>query len=600
MSRILRYLDHINILLKAVEKGKLPQSCMSVLEKALDDFVDKLYQYTKILAGSNMCLGYCDIEKMVSRYNLICKGRIGEETIEFIKNRLSKPCVYDFFGSVGDDFQKYVVTRRDFEQLHHCICNSIFKEIEQSKNSETPFWIRIDHDDSWGQEQGGELREFESGDYIRLTMLSESALEYDKIIFAELSRLEDASNEGWIRGGYRPFFMDYYIEAYSLDDRRRDFLRRMKREAEGGEQNGEQEYESNGWYRAYFTDGDGSAGEGGVLFYGAYAFSASPVYYKKRKLMVETKKLDPKIAKEINSTYQVPVEHIVLDQVIEDWLKTFLKGVVFRSAQVYKVGNGNCICFCGGSAKREMRLLYDVGFDEHIAVKEKVSSMPFSYQPALRSIRRINPDCVIISHWDADHYKACAYCNKKLFECMWIAPYCGDASTNAKRLAKYLQLIGKIKFVERSRAREIVVPLIGNSILRLYVGTKKSGERLTAANCEGIAVRYDNGITRCLMQGDVPYLCLPPQANLGGGNHYDYLVAPHHGSKMNLSSLAPQQNKQGNAVICCNNNKSKVRYRPAAEHLKALQGCYAAVEVTENADCYVELDFMNTNRMTLR
>lgn len=598
MKDVIKYLEYIGILSKKLQKGKLPEACGCVLEKAVGDLVDRLYRCTENESWQKTHKACSRIRESVSRYHMIANEGIGEECIGFLKERLSEPDIQELFS--GDAyFQQNIVAKCNPNQLHHRICKCIFREIRNMKKNGNYFWVQMDHDDSWIRNQAGEMNGFEPGEYIRLSLLSESAIAYDNIIFTLLGEGETQDSQ-YIYESYRPFFMEYYIETESLNDAQRDFLRRMDRETEGNGRNGNDGYGGYGWYRAHFADGDESAEDGSVLFRGVYAFSASPVEYGGRKLIIDTTGLDQAAADKINSTYQIPVKCCASDRDICQQLEKIFDGVAFHNTRVYKVGNGNCIYSYGWSKNGERRLLYDVGFDNNVAIQEKTSHMPFSYQPALNSIRNLIPQCVVLSHWDADHYKACAYCRRELFECMWIAPYCGDASVNAKRLGKYLQLIGKMMFVDRSYAREIDVKLTGNSILRLYVGEKKRGERLTAANCEGIAIRLENGMTRCLMQGDVPYVCLPAQADFIRENPYDYLVAPHHGSDMDLSLLQAQNNKQGNAVICCNDNKSKVQRRPAKKHLQALQNCYADVEVTEKAVSYVELDLMTRSGMLIR
>lgn len=592
MERILRYLDYIGTLVKEVEEGRLSKDYLYILGETVCGFVKKLYQYARSAAFPQENQACRIIKETQARFKMISNEQFGEAELEFIKDRLSNPCILELFA--GDAyFEQNISAQCDMLRMHRRICSDIFKELENMQNPGNHFWVKIDHDDSWVQDEDGE-----SGDYIRLAVLSESAMAYDNFIFTRLNTLENEVDRREVQESYRPFFMEYYIDVISLESKQREFIGRMIREAEAAgraERNGEEEDRSRGWHSAYFAGEEEIAGEDSILFQGVSAFSASPVIYKGRKIVVETARLDSKTADKINGTYQIPA-NCASDFMIKKEIAGALYDVTFRGARVYKVGNGNCICLYGWSSNGKKSLLYDVGFDNHTAVREQISQMPPSYQKALKSIRRLKPDCVILSHWDADHYKACAYCGKELFECMWIAPYCMDASPNAKRLAKYLYLIGKLRFVDRSKEREINVPLNGKSILSLYVGRKLSKECLSAANCEGIAIGYENGITSSLMQGDVPYLCLPDQAGFTSKNPYDNLVVPHHGSKMDLTLLAPRNVGWGNAVICCNNN-SNVENRPASGHWKALQGCYANVEVTENADCYVKLNFIGKKRM---
>ena len=132
--------------------------------------------------------------------------------------------------------------------------------------------------------------------------------------------------------------------------------------------------------------------------------------------------------------------------------------------------------------KKEKRLLYDIGIDNQVAVKAEIGKMPYSYQPSIRCIRKFAPSCLILSHWDADHYKACVYGGKSIFDCTWIAPDLKDASINAKRLEAYLYSIGKMMFVDRSAGRAIKVDLTSYSTLTLYIGNN-AGVPFASVSC---------------------------------------------------------------------------------------------------------------------
>lgn len=603
MERILKYLDYIGTRVEAVEEGRLPKEYLCVLAEAVKDLIAKIFHYMQSEAFPKENQAYRIMEETVSRLALISNGEFGKVEIVFIKNRLSKPSIREVFD--GDAcFEQNIAAQCDSLQVHRHICNYIFKELKDVQSRGNRFWVKIDHDDSWMQDESGEPGEFEPGDYMRLAVLSESTMTYDNNIFSRLSVLENEADRREVQESYRPFFMEYYIDVTALDGRQRDFIGRMIREAEAAEEaerNGEEENGSRGWYSAYFAGEDETAGEGGILFQGVSAFSASPVECKGNKIVIETAGLDPEIAAKIKDSYQIPAQRTP-DAEIEKEIADVLCGVAFRGARIYKVGNGNCIWLYDQPEDGKKGLLYDVGMDNHIALRKQNPD----YQRAFDEISRIKPTCVVLSHWDADHYKACVYCGRELFECTWIAPHCMDVSPNAQRLAKFLYLAGKLKLVDRSKDREIRVSLDKNSTLHLYVGGKNRScfhngkklpkERLTAANCEGIAIEYENGITTTLMQGDVPYQCLPNQAGFTSKNPYDNLVVPHHGSKMDLTLLTSNNAGSGNAVICCTKGKN----RPVQAHEAALQNCYANVEVTENADCYVELDFMEKGSMKFK
>lgn len=468
-------------------------------------------------------------------------------------------------------------------RVHHEICKEIFKEIEQVDNFKNSFWIQIDHDDSYRQESTSEqINSFESTDYIRLAILSEDARRYDHLVFS-LLREDNERIRQIVRESYRPYFIEFYVDARDLKHRQRNFFSNADNYGT--------------WFRACFAPREGVVGETDMVFEGVYSSSASPVKYKRKKLVIDDRRIEKEIIDKINKTYSLKVGCCSDDKEIKKELNGIFDNVIFNKVRIFKVGNGNCVYSYGKVGKKEKRLLYDIGFDNNTAVNEKIQKMPYSYQPSINRIRQFLPDCVILSHWDADHYKACAYCRKELFECKWIAPDYKDASSNAKRLGKYLYLIKKLMFVDRSVSRAIEIDLSKNSRLTLYMGeyTKKHTEQLSKPNCQGIAVKHENGLhqnnkIRCLMQGDVSYISLPTQACFARENPYDYLIAPHHGSEMDYSLLLGKKYKDGYAVICCSNNTTKVKNRPADKHLQALQKCYREVEVTEDAKTYIQFN----------
>lgn len=148
-------------------------------------------------------------------------------------------------------------------------------------------------------------------------------------------------------------------------------------------------------------------------------------------------------------------------------------------------------------------------------------------------------------------------------------------------------------FVDRSMGREMNVDLTYCSKLTLYIG--KNAKDLSKANCEGIAIKHENCYPcvagekiRCLMQGDVSYNSLPQEADFMAETPYEYLIAPHHGSKMVLTDFASIQD--GTAVICCTDNrnwnkkKGTIKNRPVEKHLRWLEKqCDSEVNIVCNS-----------------
>lgn len=513
----------------------------------------------------------------------------------FIKEILSDEVIAKYVKS--KEFYKgrkiKTITRFNYEYLHHSVCTKIFKGIETPKNS---FWVQIDHDDMGIQEEGQrELYDFESSksrSYIRLSIVSEKVLEYDNLIFGILSG-ENAPLKEFVKEAYRPYFIEYYLDIRKLCKTQKDFL---SEEAFHGT-----------WFKARFTTDKEQNSEDGISFDGVFASSASPVKYKRKKLLIDDSRVDSDEINKIDATYQLSDDYCSDDYTIEKKLKSMFSDVTFSKVRIYKVGNANCI-YCHGrtttkNGSKKKRLLYDIGFDTLESFRADLKKMPLPYEKLFRSIRNFTPTCVMLSHWDTDHYKACVYAKKDIFECSWIAPDFTDASANAKRLGVYLYRLNRITFVNRTPSREIRISLRSGRTLILYIG--KKSRKISKANCEGVAVKFENKVgsnrcISCMMMGDVPYNSLPASANFTNETPYDYFVVPHHGSDLDTKAFPSTLAKKGNAVICCNNKNEKVPNRPNTTHLNELENHYNNVELTENATKYVQFNILNDDSIVTK
>ena len=168
------------------------------------------------------------------------------------------------------------------------------------------------------------------------------------------------------------------------------------------------------------------------------------------------------------------------------------------------------------------------------------------YRPIAQAIRHLKPHCIILSHWDSDHFYGCAYADMDIFRCRWFAPNLdGKSNISAKRVAKYLQVLKNLILVDRSSGRRIAGVQGCVSKLELFMGEKKKGKdkKITDHNKEG-----------------------PTGIMFAGNTPYDYLIVPHHGAEMDTGLLSSATGKRdGYAIICA---KPK---RPDAVHKKALE-----------------------------
>jgi beta-lactamase superfamily II metal-dependent hydrolase len=450
-------------------------------------------------------------------------------------------------------------------------------------------WVGMDVDEDGETERTWEdsIVHVEGRNIIKLEIISDDIMNYDRYVFDILRSESNNTIKDTIREIYRPYLLEYYIDLDEKDERQSNFLQQM--------------FQGNGWYGAYLVDENTDIDSSdSIIFKGVFAHSTSPVEYENRKLVIKANKADKVAFDKINKTYDTSKINPADDNEIKMKLKELFEGVSFVKTDVYKVGNGNCIInyVNKNEEDEERRFFYDIGYGTGACTGVK-------YKDALESINSktiSNLNCIILSHWDTDHFNGYVYANENIYNIMWIAPFIEnkEKKLNAKRLMSYLDSINRLMVVARNPARKAIEIVCSvNSKMILYVGGKKRGidNKITSCNREGIALYMENdktssGKIRCLMLGDVPYKSLPEAANFSGENPYDYLVAPHHGAEMDCSLLqkpnVPDKNR-GQAVICCDGNSEN--NRPNEKHLKALQECYEKVMNTESAIIsYIELD----------
>lgn len=556
--------QYVNCLWKDAKYGKMSDNCMERIDKEGEDI-------NTILETKEL---FTDITNKV------------EKKLSHLINIFSDEEIQEYL-SHEQFYKDHKLSKFSYEELHHRICKCIFKSIEKCENpgnKKKYFYIQLGHEDI-STSENGDIDDNLLNGYIRLSILSYKSLSYDRIVY-EILRSQNSELIEIIREIYKPYFIEYYISTKDLTKEQKEFIFQDDEEVPG----------MGVWHEACFISDQGSQTiNEGHVFDGVYSYSSSPVVYKGKKIWINDQRMDNRWINSIRKIYYPAVEK-ASDEKIKEIVENIFNEVNFKRVRIYKVGNGNCIYCYGKVGKNSKRLIYDIGFDNKTAIREDIKSMPFPYQAAISQIRRSLPDCIILSHWDEDHYKACVYSEREIYDCTWIAPDFYDAGVNAKRLGVYLSAIHKLLLVDRSNARAIHINLNSSSSLTLYIGHKS--EHITKQNCEGIAIKIENKKTKgnicCLMQGDVPYSSLPDEAMFEVGNPYDYLVVPHHGSKMVYKLLVKEKAKSGKAVICCNDDINKGR--PVKEHYERLKDCYEKVKMTENTSAYLEFNLTRKYR----
>lgn len=480
----------------------------------------------------------------------------------------------------------YGKRRWNLKWFHHSICKNMFRSIENSyddrhgigyKNRKV--WVSIDDEDN--------------DEKIKFEVISTDILAYDRYVFRILRNEESNSVRvrEYIKELYRPYLIEYYVDREELK-KKEELIQTMRH--------------GNGWYPAAFakkvTDEDEKRHP---VFGGTLVHCASPIVCKGWKLIILDEIPGRDELNKIKRTYDMSDIEGTSEVDIKNELERIFKGIEFHTVRIYKAGNGNCLYINGKSESKKASFFFDMGLGTDWNTKDAKSTN--RYEKVEKLIKRAHPQCVIISHWDTDHFIGCMYAEKSMFEVRWIAPSIktGEHKVNAKRILCYLYILRKVMVMDRGSEKSIEVNLTNNSRMHLYMGnTRDEVGHITPCNYQGIAVEIENGKTvngkiRCLMQGDVPYVSLPKEAKFETENPYEYLVAPHHGSQMDYSLLKKREEKDGQAVICCTNNKCGGDTRPTKEHLQALKDCYEDVKTTEEANVYIEFNLLSKSKMII-
>lgn len=305
-------------------------------------------------------------------------------------------------------------------------------------------------------------------------------------------------------------------------------------------------------------------------------YTASPTKASERALVFFEEALDGNLRNKIESEYDLWPLGLPSTSFIK--LSTMLDEALPHNGGSWELhalnlGHANCIYLKQKSGKG--RILHDIGLRRRsVSTRSLYKGLSDHEKKATKVIAAIKPSIVVLSHWDQDHINGTLYANRNVFDAQWIAPsfkyYEKDnekPSVYARRLATYLILRGKLAVVEAQGDKKQhckIAELDNNGYkLQLFLGGQghKDGH-LTMHNRRGIVLRcktkvqYNNGGggTVTLSMGDVPYSSLE---GIDGPNKSiledcDYLIVPHHCSKMNceeLKRLTKSQSGSSPAVI---------------------------------------------------
>lgn len=422
---------------------------------------------------------------------------------------------------------------------------------------------------------------------LQCSLLTLQMLDYDIMMFNAMNDPEDPEYRDAAQTYYHPYFFSYIVE---LNQEKYNELQRLQKNLwEGDLVNESSRYL---WLECTFNP---YIKDSCVELDGYVAQSASRINKIGAKLyLIENGKNPRKIVKSILDAYTLNTASLKDDNDFIRLIDGELSHTYLSTIDAYKIGNGNCIF--AQNADKSRGFFYDIGFHYRHRPKKRIGSgTQYTYSNSMKEIYAQMPSLFILSHWDMDHIAGSVAATKGFLDKDWFAPDCYDACTDAKRLAKYLDLKGHLILAKRpSKDKLLSSRLIGKidvkdpakpsrvrATYRLYMGENAACDN-SSPNCEGIVIEYRDILNEktVLMMGDVNYTSF----NMARSNNHnpsfadtriDYLIAPHHGSEHTdyhqITNYGHTVKTGIMAIICCTNNKGHEKNRPYARHLDKLR-----------------------------
>ena len=415
--------------------------------------------------------------------------------------------------------------------------------------------------------------------FYQISIINQNMLDYDYEFFSTENLLHDNNY-------YRPYFYEFITKVenphhiWYLNIKAGFWL-----EAEFVDSNSSSK-EQDGYISEYFIEG--------IVF-----FSASPFQIEKRTLCIKNTPAPDYVISKLKRTYATNASKISMNESkhasLKNWLHSHTDGDDFR-IKVYNVCQGNGIYIYDNSYNR---ILFDIGF----------SCNPYSSDWGSRQQKivefiysKVNPSMVILSHWDMDHIIGVCFASLNLFDKKWIAPDLNELpesgiSIGAARLAKYLHWKNSLTLIDSTFNNEAV--FINNSSgFEIWRG---KGKRLTLnkANNYGLIIML-NTEKSVLLPGDCEYEMLPDCISLSK-KRYDYLIVPHHCSKMKkMCSYLPKVDDINYAIISVGEN-SYIPQHPVQEHINFLENVlrYTVLE-TKDVKYFIEIPSTQIMRCCIR
>lgn len=467
---------------------------------------------------------------------------------------------------------------------NHKICHGMFqKAFEGHSNMHIQMKdLWYDGQDTWGPESEDEVL------MVSCSLVTQEMLDYDNMMFKAMNDLEDEEYREAAREFYRPYLFGYVAE---IRRDQYDKLLKLQERIRAVEKNETSPYLI---LRCCFAP---QAGVSQIELSGYVIRSASPIMKKVKNLyIIEDPTVSRKKKKELIDTYELSASCQKDDRTFIDAISKHLPDDGLSTINAYKVGNGNCIYAQGAGCSGGF--FYDIGFHYRHRPKMIAAGGCYSYRDTMKEIYSQDPAFFILSHWDMDHIAGSFGAHKDFLDCDWFAPDCADASLDARRLARYLDMKDHLFLAKRpEKGTASSGRMIGQVDKKraaisytFYMGGRVPCDS-SASNCEGIVIKYTARRKRkretTLMMGDVNYASfdlaqVASGASLFARTQIDYLIAPHHGSEhTDYQKIVDDASPQGTKVIICCTGKEK--RRPDAEHKEKLKARFGDVRITEEA-----------------
>lgn len=441
-------------------------------------------------------------------------------------------------------YLKFYFTDEMYEELVENLPNDLLFNINGVPNSEQLLGLMEYVYGAW--QRNGEVEENIDFPFaFHFSIVNKWVVENDKI-FEQKYNVDNK-----IHLGYRPFFLEFegYCDKKSFPELL-DCVENIERPFLSGyfisDNSQEMEmYLREGWVR---NERIISVLNGRVMV------SASPIEFSNGKLViVEDHSSVPSGFENIlnDDIYKCEKESYTSANYCE--IEKILNASIINGKpiwiNVYNVGQAYCAAICMDSNKL---IFSDIGL-----TKDKIELNAKEIKKAKKQIKKINPQMVILSHWDLDHILGITNASDSIYDAMWIVPDLWKLrisnrkgkidnkliSDSAKRLLKYLDW--------KNREKLIIIDdeLSKTCIYENPTGTMSiwSGERctisginennkrynITKANNFGLMIFLKNDYT-ALLPGDCEYSVMN---NYLLKKEINFLVVPHHCSKMSKPKI---------------------------------------------------------------